>query len=156
MISRTKLRWVLLGAMLVGVAAASVWAVWPRDRRPPRASAGKGVSSPELVDRWGINDLRVVRTAAGHLLDFRYHVVDAVKAAAVQKREARPYLVDLKSGRRLAVPTTPKAGALWNHGQVKPGRTYFALFSNPGRAVQRGDRVSVVIDKFMASDLLVE
>jgi len=140
-------------AAVVALSVPLVRALRPAARSP---ASGQAPSSPELGRRWGIDDLRVRRSAAGHLLDFRYRVTDAARAAAIQDRHARPYLVDLKSGRRLTVPTTPKAGALWNHGGVREGRTYFALFSNPGRLVRRGDHVSVVINQLEARDLVVE
>jgi len=113
---------------------------------------------PSLADRWGIDDLRVVRTGAGHLLDFRYRVVDAQKAAPLLARDAKPMVIDEKSGARLSVPSTPKAGSLRSRpsGPPEPGRIYFALFSNRGGLVKRGDHVSVVIGNFEAPRLIVE
>jgi hypothetical protein len=35
-------------------------------------------------------------------------------------------------------------------------RTYFALFANPGRQIEAGDKVTVVIGDFRAEDLIVE
>jgi hypothetical protein len=36
------------------------------------------------------------------------------------------------------------------------GKSYWVAFSNKGRLVKRGDRVSVVIGKFRANGLVVE
>lgn len=143
---RAVRRWGLLGtAFLIGVGGAA-WTLYRPAHGADRA----------LAARWGVDQLVVRSTAAGNLLDFRYRVIDPAKAAALHGRDSKPYLVDLKSGRRLPVPSTPKAGALWNHGAVKAGRSYFALFSNPGKLVRSGDRVSIVIDGFAARDLVVQ
>jgi hypothetical protein len=109
-----------------------------------------------IRERWGVDELHVRRSAAGHLLDFRYRVVDPVKAAPIQARRNRPELVHRSSGVRMGVPQTPKAGALWNAGTPRAGRTYFALFTNRGGIARRGDRVSVAIGPLRATDLVVE
>lgn len=96
-------------------------------------------------ERFGVDRLRIMRTAGGHLLDFRYRVVDPRLAASLLTKEARGHVVDEKTGARLAVPDMPKAGPLRNTGVAHAGRTYFALFNNPGGLVRRGDRVSVVL-----------
>lgn len=139
-------RWIWVAAALLAVAGVSLMA---RPRQPAQAS---------LAERWGIDKLRVVRTGAGHLLDFRYRVVDAQKAAPLLARGSKPIAIDEKSGARLGVPSTPKAGALRSHsyGRPKQGRTYFALFANHGGLVKRGDQVSVVIGSFKAPHLIVE
>jgi len=130
---RAKSRRALLGAVLVVAAASSVWALWLRDRRPPGASTAKGVSAPELVERWGVDAVRVMSTAAGNLLDFRYRVVDAAKAAVVQKRDAHPYLVDLKSGLRLACRPCPR-----------PARSGTTARSSPAAPTSRSSPTPVV------------
>lgn len=65
------------------------------------------------------------------------------------------YLVHERSGERLSVPSTPKAGALRTTGVPQAGRSYFALFSNPSGRVQRGDKVSIVLGELTAT-LIVE
>lgn len=136
--------WVgVAGAVAVAVAASlAAWAV----AGPPAPAAG---------ERWGVDGLRIVRTAGGHLLDFRYHVVDPGRAASLLARDGRAYVVHERSGVRLPVPSTPKAGPLRTTGVPEAGRGYFALFSNPGGLVRRGDRVSVVVGDLTA-DLTVE
>jgi hypothetical protein len=106
-------------------------------------------------DRWGIDQLLIRRSAGGHLLDLRFRVVDPSKAAAVLARDASVHILDTKSGTELEVPSTPKAGPLRNSGTPELGRTYFALFSNPGHLVRRGDQVSVVIAGQRLGDLPV-
>jgi hypothetical protein len=131
------LRWLVL---LAAAAAAALLAIWLVARPAP----------PGAGDRWGVDQLRIHRTARGHLLDLRYRVVDARRAGSLLARAGTAYLVHERTGRRLPVPSTPKAGSLRNTGQPRAGRSYFALFSNPGGLVRRGDRVSVVLGELGA------
>lgn len=110
---------------------------------------------PTTRERWGVGQLRIHRTAGGHLLDLRYQVVDPERARTLLAEHSPAYLVHDKSGSRLLVPSTPKAGSLRNTGTPRAGRSYFALFMNPGGLVKRGDRVSLVLGP-LATKLTVE
>lgn len=100
---------------------------------------------PREGERFGVDQLRIHRTADGHMLDFRYRVVDAELARSLLARDSVAYLVHDRSGTRVAVPSTPKAGALRTRGIARVGRSYFALFGNPHDLVQPGDHVTVVL-----------
>ena len=123
------------------------------------ASAGESVLASDvdaLRERWGVEVLQLRVTASGYLLDFRYRVHDAEKAAPLLARRARPYVVVAKSNARLGVPVTNKLGALRQSTQhAVADRNYFILFTNPGRHVVPGDRVNVVIGDFVAEDVTV-
>lgn len=119
------------------------------------APAPSPTPAPTANAPCGVDRLRIRRTADGHLLDLRYRVVDEARAGSVLAKTSTAYLVHTRTGKRLAVPTTPKAGALRTTGQPHNGRTYFALFSNPGRLVRPGDRVAVVLGELTA-ELTVE
>lgn len=139
--SSGRWRWlVLAGAGLATVLVAT---------RPA------GPTAPANLDRWGVDELRIHRSAGGHLLDLRYRVVDAKRAESLLAEDREAYLVHGSSGRRLDVPSTPKAGRLRTTGTPEAGRSYFALFANPGRLVQPGERVTVVLGDLM-TDLTVE
>lgn len=103
----------------------------------------------------GIDQLRIRRTAEGHMLDLRYRVIDPDRARTLLAKDSTAYIVHDRSGRRLQVPNTPKAGALRNRGLPKAGRSYFALFANPGGLVRHGDRVTVVLGE-LTTHLTVE
>lgn len=106
---------------------------------------------------WGIEIVGLRQSAGGAMLDFRYRVTDAEKARPLLERSTSAYLVDQASGRRLTVPNPPKIGPLRQTSRALiPGRTYFILFSNTGRSVAKGSRVTVVIGEFRAEDLVVE
>ena len=109
-----------------------------------------------LEERWGVKILAVRRAAAGHMLDFRYRVVDARKAAPLFVRQTKPYLIHQRSGKTLGVPETAKLGPLRNSNIPQAGRVYWMFFGNPGGFVRTGDKVSVAIGDFRVADLIVE
>lgn len=112
-----------------------------------------------IEERWGVivEGLRLV--AAGYMVDFRYRVMDPEKAALLQDPRERPYLIDEATGRAFAVPRPAKVGELrqtaYNSLPGK-GKTYSIFFANPGRAVKKGERASVVIGGFTAEGLIIE
>lgn len=108
-----------------------------------------------LTEKWGIEILGVRQSAAGHMLDFRYRVVDAEKASPLFVRQTKPYLIDQASGKVLAVPNLAKVGPLRSSNQPQAGRTYWMFFGNPG-VVKAGGKVSVVIGDFKVENLTVQ
>lgn len=109
------------------------------------------------ADRYGIHIEGVRQTAAGYMLDFRYRVVDAQRAATVIQPRLRPYLVDQQTGKQYVVPTGGRVGPLrQTRSKVEAGRTYFVFFANPGRAVAQGTKVSVVMGDWVIKDLTVQ
>jgi hypothetical protein len=108
-----------------------------------------------MKERWGVEVVAIRRTAAGRMLDFRYRVLDAKKAAPLFVRQTKPYLTHEKTGKVLAVPNTAKVGPLRNSDMPKQDQVYWMFFANPG-LVQTGDKVTVAIGDFRAKDLVVE
>jgi len=97
-------------------------------------------------------------SAAGYMLDFRYRVVDPDKAAVLLDRKIRPYLLDEASGAQLGVPDTAKLGQLRTTGRNKvvPDQDYFILFANPGRYVQAGTKMTLVMGDLRIENLIVQ
>lgn len=113
----------------------------------------------DIKERWGVEVEDVRLSAAGYMLDFRYKVINPDKAAPLQDMKFKPYLIDEASGAKLIVPSPPKVGALRQRvksGKPIPGRTYFIIFSNPGRFVGHGNKVTIVIGDFKAENLVVK
>lgn len=108
-----------------------------------------------LPEQWGIDIVAVRTTAAGSMIDFRYRVLDADKAASLFKRANKPYLIHHKSGKVLAVPVTAKVGPLRSSNKPQKGRIYWMFFGNKTRLVQKGDTVTVVIGDFRAENITV-
>lgn len=97
-------------------------------------------------------------SAAGYMLDFRYRVLDPDKAAVLLDRKIRPYLLDEATGAQLGVPDTAKLGQLRTTGRNKAvsDRDYFIMFANPGRYVQAGSRMTLVMGDARIENLVVE
>jgi len=115
-----------------------------------------------LEREWGVKLLGLRLTAAGYGLDFRYKVLDPEKAAPLLNRSFHltPFVLVEKSGAKLGVPFTEKAGSLRSSvtasSQIRKGRNYSALFANPGHHVRPGDEVTVVIGQFRAENIAVQ
>ena len=90
------------------------------------------------------------------MLDFRYRVIDAKKAAPLFVRATKPYLIDQETGAKFMVPNPPKTGPLRTSNEPQQGRVYWMFFANPGRYVKQGSKVTVVIGDFRAENLIVE
>lgn len=105
---------------------------------------------------WGVDSLRVRTAESGELIRFSWQVLDPVKAAVLNDKKAEPALIDPRAGVSLVVPQMEKVGKFRQTSTPLAGMSYWMAFSNKGRMVKRGDRVSVVIGPFRAEGLVVE
>jgi len=95
-------------------------------------------------------------SAAGYMLDFRFRVLDPVKAAPLFNKSLKTYLLDETSGAQMYVPASPKVGAMRSSQKsILADRVYFVMFGNPACYIKAGARVTVVIGDFKAEGLLV-
>lgn len=122
---------------------------------------GTGADQPSSADalreQWGIEISSLRMSAAGQMLDFRYKVIDAEKAAPLVKPEWKPYLLDEASGQRLPVPSMPKLGSLRQTAvKLRPGAIYYILFSNRAQVVNSGSKVTVVVGDCRIENLTVQ
>lgn len=109
-----------------------------------------------LEAKWGVRVESIRLTAVGHLIDFRYRVLDADKAATLIQRGQEAYLLDEATGTRLPVPVT-KVGQLRGTGtKHQENRVYTVMFNTGGGLVKQGSSVTVVIGDFKAEHLTVE
>lgn len=149
----------LAALLLVGIGVAGCATRSPQSgpgsAEPPAKSP---VPNPEFyAERWGIEIVGLRLTAADHLLNFRYRILDPDKAQPLVDRRNKPLLIDPKTGRAGAVPVPGKLGpmrATQKFGKPKVDRVYWVIFQNPG-AIRRGDTMTVSIGEFRA-DLVVE
>lgn len=109
-----------------------------------------------LQRNWGIDIVAVRPVSSGYMLRFDYRVVDPVKAAALNDRKAKPYLIDEATGTGLAVPAMENIGELRQVSPLQVNRVYFMIFGNPGKLVKRGSRVTIVAGNFRAEGFVVE
>jgi hypothetical protein len=120
----------------------------------PNRFAGKAGRYYKLV--WGIDSLSVKLVESGQLVRFSWRVLDPDRAKVLNDKKLEPALVDPQAGASLVVPKMEKVGQLRQSAPPGAGKTYWMLFSNKGRLVKRGDRVSVVIGEFRADGLGVD
>jgi hypothetical protein len=125
----------------------------PSRYRPSRF-AGRAGTYYRLV--WGVDSLAVKWTESGEVIRFSYQVLDADKAKQLNDKKSEPSLIDPRAGVQLVVPSLEKVGQLRQSSTPEAGKSYWMAFSNKGRLVKRGDRVSVVIGKFRADGLVVD
>ena len=113
-------------------------------------------SIQEFKDLYGIEVVALRYSAAGHMLDFRFRVVDSDKAMPFFREDIKPYLVDKATGKSLDVPVPSKLGPARPTGRnPKLGITYWMFFGNPG-LVKPGDQVTIVVGDYKLEDLIVE
>ena len=123
-----------------------------RMRYQPDRFAGRAGKYYSLI--WGIDSLSVKYAESGEVIRFSYRVLDANKAKTLNDKKLEPSLIDPKAGVKLVVPSLEKVGQLRQSSTPEAGKSYWMAFSNKGRLVKRGDRVSVVIGKFRADTLV--
>ena len=112
-------------------------------------------SSSNIEEKWGVKIVSIRLTAAGKMLDYRFRVVDPDKAMALMKRGDNAYLIDQATGKKMPVPRT-KVGPMRQTGsKPKKGFVYPILFTNLGRIVKPGSKVTVVLGDFRVENLIV-
>jgi hypothetical protein len=149
---------IILLSVLSGCASKSGagYSSGPEGVTPVAEPAQEPVKSAEVKLGIRMEGLRL--SAAGYILDFRYRVVDPEKAATLLDRKIRPYLLDEASGAQLGVPDTAKLGQLRTSGRnkVAADQDYFILFANPGRFVQAGSKMTLVMGDMRIENLVVQ
>jgi hypothetical protein len=123
-------------------------------RYQPDRFAGRAGSYYRLV--WGVDSLGVKSVESGEVIRFTYRVLDAGKAKALNEKQNEPTLTDPRAGVKLVVPKMEKIGQLRQSSTPEAGKSYWMAFSNKGRPVKHGDRVTVEIGQFRADGLVVD
>jgi hypothetical protein len=116
------------------------------------------VEPPTVEATYGIRVESLRLTAAGSMLDFRYRVLDAQKAAPFLNGKIQPLLLDEARSAKLGVPDTPTLGRIRQtarNGVIHTDRSYFIMFGNPGKALQSGDKVALLLGQVKITDLVV-
>jgi hypothetical protein len=147
-----------LAVALVAVDASGEGRPDPEALSPTALCIGSGArTAAEIRDRWGVEVVGIHLTAAGHMVDFRYRVLDPIKAGPLLDRQHHAELIDQASGEVLSVPHAAKIGTLrQNTANPRAGRVAYALFANPRKLVQPGRQVTIRIGNFKAENLTVQ
>jgi hypothetical protein len=156
--------------LLAGVLAGGIL-VLPAGAQSP-ALAAKPAAAPDPMryqrtrfprqaamyyqNLWGIDSFKVKYTESGEMIRFSWRVLDPAKAAPLNNKETEPFLFDPQAGVKLVVPQMEKVGQLRQSSTPIAGKSYWMAFSNSGRRVRPGDRVTVQIGQFHADWLVVE
>lgn len=145
-----------MGRLLISLAVFTLLGMIaaPVGSAPVPASVKQ--TSVDIVQKWGIEIVGLRLTAAGHMLDLRYKVIDPKKAAFMLNRKNKAHLIDQKTQRAVGVKDVPKIGKLrQNTPKPEAGRIYFILFPNPG-LIQADSQVTLVVGDLRAENLTVE
>ena len=128
--------------------------------RPAGAGAAvRATSVDSSRSTWGIEPVSLRRTAADTLVDFRYRVIEPEKAVKLVNPKVPAFLLDESSGIQFPVPESQTVGTMRQtsrNGPPQAGRVYFMLFANPGRFIQAGNTVSVVVGGAKVATLTVQ
>lgn len=147
-------------AVREALPAPTAVATTPGMEMSPGMEMPPGVAE-ELEEKWGVRLDSLRTSVAGYAIDFRYWVVDAEKATPLLQRKLSrdPQIIVEKSGAVLHVPRSRKIGAIRQSvrvaSQIKEGSRYFVVFANPGRHVEPGDKVTIVIGDFRVENVTV-
>lgn len=137
--NRVNLRVALVTAAAV-VAAGAVLVAYESTRRTAASVHTPPIVTPAgLVQRSGVRVVRVAVTGDGGLVDLRYQIVDADRAASVHDPNNLPLLIDERTG---ALIDQPLMGHI-HHNAPKAGVTYYIIFNNPGTILHSGGYVTV-------------
>lgn len=141
-------------------AAPATATAAPAPAPVPVTLAPAAPAAPALPSAFGVEFLGTKLSAADHVVDLRYRVLDAQKAAPLLDRKVKPVLVNDKTGRRYYVPQPPIVGALRQTARapasVQVGRTYFMIFANPDRELKAGDQLALYVGDQRVGDFRLQ
>jgi hypothetical protein len=125
-------------------------------RKESEVTPVPSLSPEELEEKWGVRPLSIRQTADGHMLDFRYRIIDAEKASPLFHPTIKPLIIDEDTGAIMAVPNVPKVGSMRSTRKPLQDRNYAILFANPNKHIKPGHKVTIVIGDYRAAHLVVE
>lgn len=105
---------------------------------------------------WGVDSFSAKLVESGQMVRFSYRVMDPEKAKPLSDKKSPPFLIDEEAHVKLVVPSMEKVGELRQSSTPEAGKLYWMVFSNKGRFVKSGDRVSILIGKFRADQIVVQ
>lgn len=116
-----------------------------------------GTAHAETPEDFGIEIVGMRLAAAGTMLDLRVRVIEPEKAARFTDQAISPELVDAETGVVLIVPAPEKVGSLRQHTRhLRKGQVLISLFTNPGRVVKAGGKVSLRMGELRLDNIPVE
>ncbi|MDE3011526.1 MAG: hypothetical protein KGI67_11615 [Pseudomonadota bacterium] len=122
----------------------------------PTASAWHQRYDGYFRKHWGVEVLGVRAVSSGWLLEFRYRILESSKAAVLNEKRSKAFVIDEATDVRLSVPAMENIGELRQTPAPAEGRIYYILFGNPGRLVKPGGKVDVLVGAFRADGVIVD
>jgi hypothetical protein len=126
---------------------------------PPAKPVGgtPSIAAVTEAEKWGVQVVSLRLTAADHMIDFRYRVIDPQKATPLLNRRIKPHLIEKETGARMEVPRYSKLGPARQISDTPTtDRVYTMIFGNTGKIVKPGSRVTIVIGEIRLENLTVE
>lgn len=114
------------------------------------------VSPAVFEEQTGIRIVRVATVGGGGLVDVRFQVLDPDKAIAVHDGESPLVLVDEDGGEVVSTAFHGRHSGGTTQTGLNPAATYYLLFSNSSRTLERGDRASVLLGDVRLEHVLVQ
>jgi hypothetical protein len=140
-------------AAIAAVALLAGLSAWMLATRPAGTTAAERAADRALfAAQTGVRPVHIALTGGGGLVDLRYQVVDAEKAAAAHDPKRPPSLIDEASGE-------PVDQSWMGHSHARAFRTgtsYFELLINPRGRLEHGSEVTLVIGDARLEHLRVE
>ena len=112
-----------------------------------------------LKNEFGVEIISLRLTAAGYMMDFRFHVHDVEKSKIFFDQRVKPHLLAEKSNAKLPVPMATKVGSFrpTNRGKnIKPKKNYYMIFGNPDAHIKSGDMVTLVLGDIKVKNIAVD
>jgi hypothetical protein len=150
---------ILVFSAIICVLSSSVASgdvIAEKSQEKAEVTSAQALPLEELEEKWGVRPLSIRQTADGNMLDFRYRVTDAEKAASLFHPTIKPLIIDEDTGAVMAVPNVPKVGSMRSTRKPLQDRNYFMIFANPQKHIKPGHKVTVVIGDYRAEHLVVE
>ena len=123
----------------------------------PKAVLKQKPAPVTLEEKWGVQVSSIRMTMANSAVDLRIKVLDAAKASSLGDGKTRAYLLNEDSGKKIMMPTSPKEGGFPpTSNKLIAGKTYFALLGDPGKLLQRGSKVTLVIGDSRTQNIILE
>ncbi len=141
-------------AVVLGTAFVAGAADKRKGERGDKEQRKQVPNSDEIESRGGLKVKGVELVADGGLVLVRYTVLDPDKLEKVKNKEGQgdgPTVENRRNNKSLV----PSGGMRHNH-KLRPGQTDFTLYQNTDGAVQKGDKIDLVVEGATMKDVPVE
>ena len=138
-------------ALTAGIVLLCALAIWMIASQVTSGGSRLQQDVAVFEEQTGIRVLRVAVTAGGGMVDLQYQVLDPDKSLIVHDDEDPPQLIDVATGRVVAIP-------FHDHSfrELHTAVTYHEIIMNGGGLLQRGSKVRLLIGDSKLQNLIVQ